>query len=117
MVVSREQWQARILDAATHIASREYQEKAWFPGGDRRSSPNEVYLTLMEDSLFDRFFETYSETFTDQQIQCWKELRQRLDEYYEKLSKHPDPRLILADPEWEDVRETARRFVDAFSHN
>jgi hypothetical protein len=32
MVVSREQWQARILNAATHISSREYQERAWFPG-------------------------------------------------------------------------------------
>jgi hypothetical protein len=87
------------------------------PGGDRWSSPGEAYLTLMEDSLFDRFFETYRETFTDKQIQCWKELRQRLEEYYDKLPKHPDPRLVLADPEWEDVREAARRFVDAFSHN
>ena len=59
MAPSRDQWLGWILDAARDVASREFQQEAWFPGGARRSSPDEVYLTLMEDRLFDQFFEQY----------------------------------------------------------
>jgi len=115
MTVSYDQWLSWILEAARHIASREYQEQAWFPGAKYRSSPHEVYLTLMEDRLFDRFFETYGSSFTDEQTQSWKELRQRLEEYYDSLPTHPDPLLVLTDPAWEKVRESARIFVEAFA--
>jgi hypothetical protein len=115
MNVSRDQWLSWIVEAAGHIASREYQEQSWFPGGKYQSSPDEVYLTLMEDRVFDRFFELYGSTFTDQQTKSWTELRQKLETYYDSLPKHPDPRAVIEDPSWEEVRDASRMFVEAFT--
>jgi hypothetical protein len=114
-----DQWLGQIIEAAEDIASREYQEEAWFQGtwfqaGKIWSSPLEVYLTLMDDNTFDLFFETYGNRFTEQQIRAANELRSALEHYYEKLPDHPDPLQVLNDPEWESVRQTAKRFVQAF---
>lgn len=107
-----------ILEAAQHIASREFQEEAWpaWPaGGPRVSTPGEICAVLMDDSLPDLFFEDYGKTFSSSQMQCWNEFRSQLDEYCDKLPPHPDFRVILDDPKWELVRQAARRFVTAFS--
>jgi hypothetical protein len=114
-MMSYKEWLGHIVDAAQHIASREYQEVAWFPGAKVVSSPDEVYLVLMEDSTPDLFFETYGKTFTASQIQCWTELRSRLEQYYSKMPSHPDPRRVLDDPEWDLVRQAAKMFLGAFS--
>ncbi len=107
-------WLDHIIGAAQDIASRDFQEEAWFPGGKVVSSPDEIYQTLMEDSTTDLFFETYGKTFTTSQIQCWNELRSLLEQYYTKMPLRPDPRRVLDDPEWDLVRQAAKRFVRAF---
>ena len=114
-MMSFKEWSDHIIDAAQTIASREYQEVAWFPGAKVVSSPDEIYQTLMEDSTPDLFFETYGKTFTSHQIQCWNEFRSLLELYYDKMPRHPDPRRVLEDPEWDLVRHAAKRFVRAFS--
>jgi len=43
MAPSHDEWLGRIVDAARSIASREFQEEAWFPGGKYRFSPDEAY--------------------------------------------------------------------------
>jgi hypothetical protein len=103
-----------ILGAAQDIASREFQEEAWFPGGKFVSSPDEVYQVLMEDSKPDLFFETYGKTLSKSQLQSWREFRSRLEHYYDSMPLHSDPRRVLEDPEWALVREAAQRFVSAF---
>jgi hypothetical protein len=108
-------WLDHIIAAAQDIASREFQEEAWFPGGKVVSSPDELYLVLMEDSTPDLFFETYGKTFTTSQMQCWNEFRSLLEQYYSKMPLHPDPRHVLDDPEWELVRQAAKRLVQAMS--
>jgi hypothetical protein len=109
------QWSDSILDASKYIASREYQEGSWFPGGKAWSSPDELYQILMEDHRADLFFETYRKAFSSDQIQCWHEFRSKLENYYDKMPKHPDPRRVLDDPEWDLVRQAAERFVQAFA--
>jgi hypothetical protein len=113
-MMSYKQWLDSILDAAQHIASRKYQVEAWFPGGKAVSSPDEVYLTLMEDYTADLFFETYGQTLRSSQIQCWNEFRSQLQNYYDHMPKHTDPRHVLEDPEWDLVRQAAERFLRAF---
>ncbi len=113
-MMSYEEWLARILDAAQSIASRKFQEEAWFPGGKVMSSPDEVSQILVEDCTADLFFETYGKTFTMEQVECWNELRSRLERYYDKMPRHPDARRVLDDPEWNLVRQAAERFVRAF---
>jgi hypothetical protein len=108
------EWLDHVIEAAQHISSREYQEVAWFPGAKVVSSPDEIYLVLMEDSTPDLFFETYGKTFATSQIQCWNELRSLLEDYYSRTPTHPDPRRVLDDPEWDLVRQAAKRFVRAF---
>jgi hypothetical protein len=113
-MMSYTEWLGRIIGAAQNVASREFQEEAWFPGGKVVSSPEEAYLVLMEDSTADLFFETYGKTFTASQIQRWNELRSRLEQYYSKMPSHPDPRRVLDDPEWDLVRQAAKIFLGAF---
>ncbi len=69
IMMSYENWLASIVGAARDVASREFQDEAWFPNGRVVSSPGEVFLVLMEDSTFDLFFETYGQSFTAQQAQ------------------------------------------------
>lgn len=109
-----EVWLARIIDAARNISSRAFQKEAWFPGGQVRSSPDDVYLELMEDCTFDLFFRTYSGRFTEHQIRAAKALKSVLQQYYDKLPKHPNPIQVLDDPEWSRVRHAAERFVRDF---
>lgn len=113
-MMSYEQWLNCIKTAANHIASREFQQEAWFPGGKSVSSPDEEYLTLMEDCTADLFFETYGKRFSEQQRDVWREFRSRLTAYYEKLPKHPDRQQVLDDPDWDSVRQLAGKFVQAF---
>lgn len=114
-MMSYKEWLDQIRGAAQDIASIEFQEEAWFPGGKVVSSPDEIYQTLMEDTTPDHFFETYGKTFTASQINCWNELRSLLELYSNKMPRHPDPRRVLDDPEWDLVRQAAERFVRAFS--
>ena len=114
-MMSYKEWLARIIGAAQDIASREFQEEAWFPGGKVTSSPDEIYLTLMDDSTPDLFLESYGKTFTSGQVESWNELRSLLQQYYIKMPRHPDPRRVLDDPDWDLVRQAAKRFVQAFA--
>jgi len=112
--MSYEEWLRCILCAVGHVASRRYQEESWFPGGTAVSSPDELYLTLMEDCTFDLFFQTYGSAFTNAQETIWREFRSRLEQYYDKLPKNPDRLQVLNDPEWESVRQSAEKFVQIF---
>ena len=102
------------MGRARDIASRARQEETWKAGGDLMSSPDEVYLALMEDCTADLFFETYGATLTEEQMQCWRDLKTRLTSYYDKMPLYPDPAQVLTDPEWELVRQAARRFLHVF---
>lgn len=113
-MMSHEQWLDCIITAAEHVASREYQEQAWSPGSKVVSTPEELYLRLMEDCTFELFFKTYGHTLTNDQTEKWKKLKSRLDDYYDKLPKAPDYHYVLDDPEWHLVRQAAREFVDVF---
>jgi len=114
-MMSYEEWLNCILNAAQDISSRAFQEEAWKAEGNVASSPDEVYQVLMEDCTPDLFFETYGQTLTEEQTQCWGDLQSRLTSYYDRMSLYPDPAQVLTDPEWELVRQAAGRFVRAFN--
>ena len=114
-MMSYEEWRPRIIDAARHIASRDYQKEERFPGGRGVSSPDEVYQLLIEDLTFDLFLQTHSHKLDIRQLQVANELRSILQEYYDNSPEHPDPKFVLDDPQWDLVRQAADRFVAAFS--
>jgi hypothetical protein len=41
-------------------------------------------------------------------------LKSVLERYWERMPQFPDPRKVLADPEWHEVREAAAQFVTTF---
>jgi hypothetical protein len=114
-MMSYENWLNSILGCARAIASRAYQEETWRAGGNLVSAPDEAYLGLMEDCTADLFFEMYGKTLSEEQVQCWGDLKTRLTTYYDRMSLYPDPTQVLNDPEWALVRQAAGRFVQAFN--
>ena len=114
-MMSYEKWLACIIRAAQNIASRDFQNEAWFSGGRVVSSPDEVYQALMEDCTFDLFFQTYGKTFSEEQARCWGELRAGLEKYYDRLPASTDAHYVLNDPEWDSVRRSAQSFVRTFN--
>jgi hypothetical protein len=113
-MMNRDEWLARILCSVKHIASREFQERAWLDTGAEISSPEEVYNELFDDYTIDLFFEKYACTLTPDQSAAWRELKSCMERYGEQMPTTPDPRKVLDDPEWQRVRESAVRFVAAF---
>jgi hypothetical protein len=68
----------------------------------------------MEDCTPDLFFERYREILSEEQLQSWRGFRSRLEQYYDKMPRHPEPAQVLDDPERELVRQAARSFTLAF---
>jgi hypothetical protein len=116
-MMSYEKWLDSILQAAHNIGSRAFQAEAWKAGGNVVSSPDEVYQVFMEDCTPDLFFEIYGAALTDEQVRSWSDLKLRLTGYYDRMSLYPDPTQVLTDPEWELVRQAARRFVLSFNRH
>jgi hypothetical protein len=113
-MMSHEQWLNRILEVARETASREFQEEAWLSGRPSTSSPTEIYNQLFDDYTFDLFFETYSKDFTLKQTTAWTEFKLCLEKYGKKFPVFPNERIVFEDPDWQEVREAAARFVAAF---
>ena len=112
--MSHEQWLCRILEVARETASREFQKEAWLSGRPSTSSPSEIYNVLFDDYTFDIFFETYSKTFTVEQMTAWSEFKDELEKYLPKIRASFSEREVFDDTEWQEVRQAAERFVVAF---
>ena len=56
-MMDRDEWLSNIVGEAEHIASREWQARAWLENGPEVGSPIEQYLTILEDYIFDLFFD------------------------------------------------------------
>jgi hypothetical protein len=113
-MMGRDQWQERILATVEHISSREYQLDAWFGRGNTVSSPDELFCELFDDLAFRLFFEKYSMDFTDVQKLAWKKLEDSLQSYAGVTPQKMDPKAVFNDGRWQEVREFARMFVEAF---
>jgi hypothetical protein len=115
-MMNRDKWTSKIVDVARDIASRDFQERSWFGIGPEVSSPNELYNTLFDDCTLDLFLETYGASLTAQQRIACANLKSQLEQYDEHRHRLDDPRQVLNDPEWQEVRQVAVRFVEAFSN-
>jgi hypothetical protein len=112
-MMSYEQWLDYILEIVRAVASREHQEKLWLGPRPEINWVGDLYNDLSEE-FFDDFFKRYSDGFTVEQLTSWDQFKKRFEKYGESLPPYPDPQLVIADPEWQKVREAAARFVAAF---
>jgi hypothetical protein len=112
-MMSYEQWLDYILETVRAIASREHQEKVWLGPGSEINWVGDLYNALDEE-FFGDFFEKYSSGFTAEQLTAWSHFKERFEDYGNSIPDYPDPKVVLADPMWQNVREAAARFVAAF---
>jgi hypothetical protein len=108
-------WKTAILNTVLHIASKDYQEKSWFGKGDVISSPEELYCELFDDELFDDFLSSSQVVMTETQKQFGRQLKAKLENYSKIVSEFPNPKEIFFDPQWEEIRTVARKFLEAMS--
>jgi hypothetical protein len=113
-MMSYEQWLGSILEVARETASRHFQQEAWLSGRPSTSSPTEIYNELFDDYSFDEFFKAHAERMTAQQKTAWLTFKDKLEKYLPKLQRGLNEREVFEDPDWELVRESAARFVEAF---
>lgn len=115
--LSQKEWSENIISVVRHFADREYQRKAWLEEGGPVSSPIEMYNELYDDALFERYFDQYGASFTEAQRSAWLNMDEALEKYGERLEGSVDPKEIMDDPEWSQVRSAAERFLQAFDNN
>jgi hypothetical protein len=107
------EWKTSVVGAARRLGDREYQEQTWFGRGQKISSPEELICEIFDDYLFDEFLAASTVTLTDAQYRAGASLKNALEEYSGIISDAPDPRIVIDDPHWEQVRIAARAFVKA----
>jgi hypothetical protein len=112
--MNQDDWLWKILTVVDAIASREYQLGAWFGFAGSVSSPDELYNQLFDDATFALFFKQYSAEFSEIQKSAWKELEGKLESYAGVMPRTMNPYTVFNDPRWEDIRESARRFLGVF---
>ena len=109
-------WKAGLIDTVTDFASSEYQERVWRRGeGPEVSSYGEAreffFGLYMPEEHNQRIREALG--FDDHQVNSLIELGNLLDEFAETVSDSPSASEVLDNPGWSNVREAARRALDA----
>jgi hypothetical protein len=107
------EWRRLVVHEAQKLSDRGYQERTWFGGGAQICSPEEHYCGLLDDFLFDEFLVDDQIALNDQQRSAGIALKHVLEAYFEALDEPFDPRGVIDDPQWEEVRCLAKAFVHA----
>lgn len=115
MPITREVWISNLLEAASMIADKEFQEQRWLaPDAYAWERPEELINVLFDECNFDLFIEEFGGEFTDVQRDKTLQLKKQMDDYCDATPDHLDPAQVLMDPRWEAIRESARAFIVAF---
>lgn len=112
--VPSERWINSLLDAARVIADKNYQESCWLAlDAQAWESPDEA-INALDDCVLEGFLEQFSDSFSAEQAKAVSEFRDELARYCSATPQHLDPVTVLADPQWQVVRNKATAFVKAF---
>ena len=107
-------WKECVLEIVKSISDKTFQEKAWFGLGDVISSPEEFYCTLFDDYMYDDFLKSSHIDMTSRQRNLGVQLKNKLNEYSKNMDEFPDPKVIIEDPDWDEVRKAAQKFLQSF---
>lgn len=111
-IEQRKNW---LLEAISHVASAEYQNESWLGHSQSKvSSFEELVCQVFDDYDVDDFLDRSGETgLSLEQVALLRQFRDKFEAYSEEVSDPADPRAVLADPRWEEVRSLARRVVNS----
>jgi hypothetical protein len=107
-----DKWKRNIIKTLEQIASRKYQESAWFGKSSIVSSPEELLCTLFDDYQFEDFFIMSKKNMTESQRIIGELLLEKLNSFSEKIGDFPKPEEVIDHPEWQEIRELARKFIE-----
>ena len=109
-----ERWLANLLEAARFIADRDYQERRWFSDDALAWETLDEAINMLDDSVLNEFIEQFAEAFSPVQARAVVAFRDEMDRYCGTTPRHLEARRVLADPAWEQVRNKASGFIQAF---
>ena len=113
MAISYEFWLGELLQAAAQIADEETQLRRWLAADAHAwERPVELLLTL-DDLNFELFLNEHRNRFSDSQLVAATQFAATV-QFDCGSDGWRDPREVLRDPAWEDVRQRARAFISAF---
>src|SRR5437868_6050092 len=107
-----ENWKKMIVEAATRISDRNYQQRSWFGQGPEISSPDELYNGFFDDSMIEKFLEAHGTSLTKAQRAAAHELIQKLNKYADETPEFPDPAKVIDDPAWQEIQHSALELVE-----
>jgi hypothetical protein len=107
-------WKECVLKVVSKIADKPYQERTWFSDGGELSSPSDLFCELFDDYIFDEFLSSSDVGMNDVQRSLGIELKKIMNEYAPNDDNLEDVKKIFDDPKWEDIRETAKQFLNSF---
>lgn len=113
--ISAELWISNLLEAARLISDREFQERRWLASDAQAWETPEEAICSVEDCILDGFIEQFMESFSSEQSRAVTEFRDVLERYCKVTPRHLDPAEVLTDPAWENVRNKAAAFIQAFN--
>ena len=105
-------WKQNVLKIIEEIADRDYQELAWFGKANYVSSPDEMFCTLFDDFQFDEFLVNKDIDLTEQQRVNCELLRQKMNNFSEKLLISSNPEDVIDHPDWVDIRTVANSILE-----
>ena len=108
------EWTRLIAEAVCQTADWEYQKRSWFGlSATEVGSADETFSRLFDDVDFDDFLKSPTVRLTDRQRELGDSLKDRMNLYASQTPEHLNDAEVFGDPAWEEIRQAARRFLDA----
>jgi hypothetical protein len=112
--IPADRWINNLLEAAQTIADKQYQESRWLAANAFAwESPDEA-INVLYDCVLDGFIEQFSESFSEEQATAVTHFRDEVNRYCKATPQHLEPEMVLTDLRWDDVRQKAAVFIEAF---
>jgi hypothetical protein len=93
------------------ISDETYQRLAWFHRSQEVSSPDELINQLLDDFSFERFIEGEETGFSHAQKAAARRFHALLMTFCEGTPLMLDPRKIIDDPRWAEIRNEAKELL------
>jgi hypothetical protein len=110
-------WIDGIISTIEIFADENIQRRVWVEGDtDIFSSWEEAYCQLFDDSDLLGFIDTYccteNQKLPASTCASLKEFQEAAKNYGDKWADFADPKAVLSDPEWHQVRILAKKALD-----
>ncbi len=112
-MMSPEKWRIAICDVVKNISNEEFQRTAWLGLSPTRvSSPDELLSQFFDDFDFSDFLTSPEVNLTSEQKAAGENLKGKMEKFADSTPKHLDPRDVIDDERWKEIRIAAQVFLE-----